>query len=443
MITLDRNLELRKRKPRGVQTVLCVDDEPLVIRALHRLLRPETYDVLLASTPEQALGFVREGDVSLVITDERMPGMSGVELLREIRGISPLTKGLILTAYPESVLADDPPDALGIPLVTKPWDDDTLRVTIREVLEAGAPGSAVLGHPASPAAADGEGRPRAVDSPLADERSGEVAGTILVPLDGTPEAELALGAVMPLVRTGTTRIELLRVIRKMGHHRDVHAYLEKSWKGLAAAGIAASSDIRWGDPAEQILRHAVHSKADLISFVTRGRGELARVFAPGVTEKLLRRADIPILASRKGMAVGRWNRILVALDGSRESEAVLPNAVRLALRMGASLHLVRATLPPFAPFAQSAYYASLENPRPYLQDIADVIERQDVPVETAALYGPPAVEIVRQAERIHADLICMMTRGRRGLERFFMGSVTGEVIRTAPCPVFAQRVLRK
>src|SRR5258706_8800792 len=95
---------------RGTPSVLCVDDEPLTRKALHRLLRKGPYTLHFAETPRQALEFLETQSVDLVITDQRMPEMSGVELLQEIRKASPGTPALILTAYPESVFVDDPPE---------------------------------------------------------------------------------------------------------------------------------------------------------------------------------------------------------------------------------------------------------------------------------------------------------------------------------------------
>src|SRR6185503_7078730 len=89
-------------------SVLVVDDEPLTRKALHRLLRKADYALHFAETPAQALDVVQSQPVDLVITDQRMPSMSGVELLREVRRAAPDTPGLILTAYPESVFVDDP-----------------------------------------------------------------------------------------------------------------------------------------------------------------------------------------------------------------------------------------------------------------------------------------------------------------------------------------------
>src|SRR5712675_2029481 len=107
MVTQERAAP--KKSSRPLRRVVCVDDEPLVRQALHRLLRKEPYEVFIAEGPAEALQYMQEYDVGLVVSDQRMPEMSGVEFLRNVRRVSPSTKGILLTAYPESVFEETAP----------------------------------------------------------------------------------------------------------------------------------------------------------------------------------------------------------------------------------------------------------------------------------------------------------------------------------------------
>src|SRR5579862_6565656 len=80
--------------------VVCVDDEPSILAALRRSLRQDPYDVLTTDSADDAIRWVATREVSLVITDQRMPGMQGTELLAEVSRHSPSTARIILTAYP-------------------------------------------------------------------------------------------------------------------------------------------------------------------------------------------------------------------------------------------------------------------------------------------------------------------------------------------------------
>src|SRR5215208_6522306 len=74
--------------PRSRHTILVVDDEPDVVKSVKDLLRLE-YRVLGATSPEEGLELMRREQVHIVMTDQRMPGMSGVELLKQVRGYHP------------------------------------------------------------------------------------------------------------------------------------------------------------------------------------------------------------------------------------------------------------------------------------------------------------------------------------------------------------------
>ena len=78
--------------------VLCVDDEPNISRALQWLLQKE-FDVVTANSGQEALALVRDNDFDVLISDQRMPMMTGVEFLREARKISPRSIRILLTGY--------------------------------------------------------------------------------------------------------------------------------------------------------------------------------------------------------------------------------------------------------------------------------------------------------------------------------------------------------
>src|SRR5687767_2826475 len=80
--------------------ILCVDDDLAVLSSLRRLFRSEPYDVLTASNAAQALAALRSRKIELIISDERMPLMSGSEFLAEVRQLWPGISRMILTAYP-------------------------------------------------------------------------------------------------------------------------------------------------------------------------------------------------------------------------------------------------------------------------------------------------------------------------------------------------------
>ncbi|MGU7770443.1 HD domain-containing phosphohydrolase [Burkholderia sp. MR1-5-21] len=116
--------------------ILLVDDEPGVLSALRRLLRQSRYDVRTADGGEAALEILASTDVDLIVSDMRMPHMSGVEFLARARALYPDTMRILLTGYSEieSVVQAVNEGAI-YRYLNKPWDDHDLLLTIGQALE--------------------------------------------------------------------------------------------------------------------------------------------------------------------------------------------------------------------------------------------------------------------------------------------------------------------
>ncbi|MDZ7337820.1 MAG: response regulator [candidate division KSB1 bacterium] len=116
--------------------VLFVDDEPHVLAALRRALHREPYQVLCASSGTEALRLMAETPVDAVISDEQMPGMSGSELLAEVRRRYPETVRMMLTGNATlSTAIRAINDGEVYRFFTKPCNELDLATTIRHALE--------------------------------------------------------------------------------------------------------------------------------------------------------------------------------------------------------------------------------------------------------------------------------------------------------------------
>lgn len=114
-------------------TLLIVDDEPNVISALRRALRGEGYRVLTARSGESGLQILEQEAVDVVLSDQRMPGMSGIDFLRQAKALRPATVRMVLSGYSElNSMAAAVNEGAIYKYLTKPWDDDFLRASIRE-----------------------------------------------------------------------------------------------------------------------------------------------------------------------------------------------------------------------------------------------------------------------------------------------------------------------
>lgn len=110
------------------RTLLLVDDEPNIVSALKRLLRRDNYHILTANSGPEALEILAASDVDVIVSDQRMPGMLGSELLHIAKERYPNTLRIMLSGYTELQSVTNAVNEGAIyKFLTKPWDDDLLR----------------------------------------------------------------------------------------------------------------------------------------------------------------------------------------------------------------------------------------------------------------------------------------------------------------------------
>jgi DNA-binding NtrC family response regulator len=115
--------------------IMIVDDEPANLRTLERLFRPD-YQVVTAPSGAEALAQLDQHDVALLISDQRMPAMTGIELMMKTVAIRPQMVKILLTGYTDvGALIEALNSGLVYRYLTKPWDNDDLRTTVSRALE--------------------------------------------------------------------------------------------------------------------------------------------------------------------------------------------------------------------------------------------------------------------------------------------------------------------
>jgi two-component system, NtrC family, sensor kinase len=108
-------------------TLLIVDDEPNVISSLKRLFIDTEYNILTAESGEQGLAIMESRTVDLVISDYRMPGMTGVEFLGQVRDRYPETIRIVLSGYADVAAVVEAINNGGVcRFIAKPWNDQEL-----------------------------------------------------------------------------------------------------------------------------------------------------------------------------------------------------------------------------------------------------------------------------------------------------------------------------
>ncbi len=122
--------------PEPVLKTLIVDDEDNVLRAIKRLFMDEQTEVLTAASGRAGLEILKENEIALIISDQRMPGMSGSEFLKLAREIAPDAIRIILTGYADITAAVDAINKGGAyRYLEKPWKDAELLMVARDALD--------------------------------------------------------------------------------------------------------------------------------------------------------------------------------------------------------------------------------------------------------------------------------------------------------------------
>jgi two-component system NtrC family response regulator len=118
-----------------METILIVDDEKNYLVVLEALLRPEGYEIITADNARSALRLIEESDLDLVLTDMKMPGVSGMELMEQCKKINPEVPVIMMTAYGTIEMAVEAMKKHAYDYITKPFQNEELKVTIKKALE--------------------------------------------------------------------------------------------------------------------------------------------------------------------------------------------------------------------------------------------------------------------------------------------------------------------
>jgi nucleotide-binding universal stress UspA family protein len=274
---------------------------------------------------------------------------------------------------------------------------------------------------------------------------------LLVPLDGTPQAAIAL----PLARTLATEtgaaITLVYVAPDNSSPADrrtdmsMRERLRELTNELTMAGLQATASIRSGPVAAEIADVVRTRECDLVVMGTHGRVGVERILHGSVAGDVLSTSRVPTLLVRPGaQTTSRLATLLVPVDESPEGQLALGPASQLAALAGARITLVEA-IPPLPasmatiPVEPGWEAAALSRARAYLGGLAMRLVADGIAADAVARSGEIPRTIVSVAEEVEADLIVMSTRALGGPDRALLGTVADEVVRSANRPVLLVR----
>lgn len=303
--------------------------------------------------------------------------------------------------------------------------------------------------------------------------------TILVPLDGSAFGEQALPLAFSLARRANANVELLHVHTPVQEYSEMllfdvpldtkirkqeKRYLENMIQKVGKLGItpAPTMALKEGHVPDVVNEHALAIGADLVVMTTHARGPMGRFWLGSVADRLIREMTVPVLFMHPREAPEvkldqdvRLRNILIPLDGSPACEGVLGPTTNLARVMESQLTLIRVIkplLPMTVPmgvgsFGEMAHHMTLEvetmqenirkDAAAYLETIAQKLRKDGFQVTTRVEAEDQPARAILGVKGM--DLVAMETHGRRGLSRFFLGSVADKVLRGSSAPVLVCR----
>jgi nucleotide-binding universal stress UspA family protein len=202
----------------------------------------------------------------------------------------------------------------------------------------------------------------------------------------------------------------------------------------------STKHLRIGSPAEVIVSMAEEQKTDLIVMGARGLGPFKERLLGSVSHRILTLAHCATLIVNG--PVKALKQILLPLQGPFDTEAAIRflqlkpfhDAVELTL-----LTVLPSTEPPWPGDAAAAAAATeiLEEQAAYIETVAERLRAIGYQAHGVAVVGTPSTMILQEATTLRSDLILMGSRGRHGMTRFVLGSVSHAVLHKMPCPVLA------
>jgi nucleotide-binding universal stress UspA family protein len=255
---------------------------------------------------------------------------------------------------------------------------------------------------------------------------------VVVPLDGSAFAERALAPALSLARRDGSPVTLVAVARPDAdveeHKRYLHEVANRHGRAVHDIRVILGQDAALG-----ILRVAHERPGALICMGSHGRTGLREALLGSVAGNVVRTATRPLLLVGQNCREGElgFERLLVPIDGSVASEAVLPEAVAWVQTFGLALCLVQVI-----ETAASSVVGPDVQEDSYLRRQAHELADKGIQAEWDVLHGRDAARaIVDYAASGNVSLLALGTHGRGGWARLAIGSTAAQIVHDSPRPV--------
>lgn len=283
---------------------------------------------------------------------------------------------------------------------------------------------------------------------------------ILFPTDGSDGAAVTFDHVLDLAAYHEATVTILNVVDTtrdsvLQIQEETVEALKQEGKQIVQEtadqaqerGVDTVTEVIQGEPYRELIDYAETRGMDLVVMPTHGRRGLERFLLGSTTERVVRRADVPVLTIRPDDDVTTthpYEKVLVPTDGSDCANQALAIGVDVADAEGGTLHLLSViAVPALGADTRPDLQMEMleESAHELLDEAAAFATNADVEgTSTEVEYGPSIHKaILTYIEEHDIDLVVVGTHGRTGFDRYLLGSVTDYLIRTSPIPVLTVR----
>jgi nucleotide-binding universal stress UspA family protein len=284
---------------------------------------------------------------------------------------------------------------------------------------------------------------------------------ILVPLDGSDLAELALPYAEELANAFKSEVILIHVSEPSeSHYKHMHElYVKEVADRIKERFKKVSQVVVSGKPADEIISYADKNKVGLIIMTSHGRSGILSWATGSIASKLLQAATMPVLlvrAAKPKRKVTRevlLNRILLPLDGSEAGEAAvsyigelmshLESEVTLLGVVSSGQHIRSVGGLDYISYPPEQMEMFQKEAREYLDKVYRHLKRRKGTVRVAieVVEGDVGQEIIKFAEGKGVDLIAVSSHGHSGIEKWVFGSIANKVVQGSKAPVLVVKAL--
>ncbi len=297
------------------------------------------------------------------------------------------------------------------------------------------------------------------------ERHPEVRGgssacawkSVLVPLDASAGSTWVLARARRILEQPGTSVTLLRVIecteaqandahfRADSRHREARKSLAGVRTNLLAPSVPSRAQLRFGDPATEILHEVSEGGHDLVVMSTRGRMSLRRLLLGSVAERVLQASPTPLLLVRPMMGrdepmssvetceAARFQHLLIVLDGLEPGEEILPMAEGFARAFDSKVCLFGAIT------GVSKESDRRRRAEEYLATLGRSLATRGLLSRLHICTGSVADEALALIHKHEFDSVALMTQGSFGRSRAIRGTVAQRLVRESGVPVLVMR----